>query len=185
MNNKTVQKRPKSKPKKIFIAAAALVLLILLTTLLPPGLLVPSAIQKGAYIPIDPSIQLRQGLNQCGPYSVRAVINALSGTVVSPDIINKEMKWRLENQMTLPFGLTSVLHSYKINTRHRILLLQNKNQKIRYLKWKISRGHPLILLNMTPKGIQHYFTILGYENDNFYLYDSLQILYNNTSRITI
>lgn len=87
--------------------------------------------------------------------------------------------------MTLPFGLTSVLHSYKINTRHRILLLQNKNQKIRYLKWKISRGHPLILLNMTPKGIQHYFTILGYENDNFYLYDSLQILYNNTSRITI
>ncbi len=92
----------------------------------------------------------------------------------------------MKNRMTLPFGVTQSLQENGIRTRHRILVLQGISARLDYIRWKISQGRPLILLNETEEGIQHYFTVLGYSGERFFLYDSLQVLPDDSeSRITI
>jgi hypothetical protein len=137
------------------------------------------------YLTMDRGLQLRQGLNQCGPYSVMAAINILTQKVISPNEIDKFMNWRLKNRMTLPFGLVESLKEYGLKSKQKLLILFSDEQRVKFLKAKISEGSPVILLNKTD-GIQHYFTVAGFDKENFYLYDSLQELGDDPeSRITI
>lgn len=174
-----IKRKIKSKKLTLIVVAEILIILGILSLYRP-------AVPESAQIPIDKNLQQRQGLNQCGPYSVMAVINALKQESMSPDLIDSSMKWRLQNRMTLPIGLTGFLKENNIKTKHKLLLFQSDSKRLDYLRWKLSKGRPLILLNQTPQGIQHYYTLLGYGGGDFYIYDSLlELVDNSVSRVTV
>lgn len=143
-------------------------------------------IKDSCEIKINPTIQVRQGLNQCGPASAMTIINAYTEKVISLDTVNKEMGSRLGNNMTYPWGITDYLKSYGIRSSYKILKLKSGKSRLKYLKKTLSENKPIIMLN-DMDGVLHYFTLLGFNNkDEFYIYDSMQpVVIVNNKRMTI
>lgn len=137
-------------------------------------------------IQINPQIQVRQGLNQCGPASAMAVINAYTNKVMPLDFVDSEMGNRMGNRMTYPWGITTYLKEYGINYSFKVLMFRSDKSRLKYLKKTLSENKPIILLNDL-NGILHYFTLLGYNMDNeFYIYDSMQpVKVVNDLRMTV
>ncbi len=137
-------------------------------------------------IEINPSIQIRQRLNQCGPASAMAVINAYTGMIIPLEKINSEMGSRLGNNMTYPWGITDYLKTYNIKSSLKFLTFRSDESRLTYLKRNISENKQIIMLNDL-NDILHYFTILGYNSENeFYIYDSMQpVDPASNNRITI
>ena len=129
-------------------------------------------------------IYYRQTYNNCGPYSVMAVINALREDKIDPEALAEETKWRIVKNMTFPQGVVDLLHKYRIKTKEYNLKLYSSSDKIIWLKYQIDNGSPIILLAKV-KNIQHYFTIIGYDENGFMLYDSLQERQNENTNKTI
>jgi len=136
------------------------------------------------YLNISNEIYFRQTLNNCAPYAVMGIINILTGEVKDPEILAKETKWRIIKNLTFPQGVLDLLHKYNIRTKEYSLKIYSNNKKIIWLKNQIDNGNPIILL-VKVKNIQHYFTILGYDENGFMLYDSLQEKQNENTRKTI
>ena len=135
------------------------------------------------YLEISNEIYYRQTINNCGPYSVMGVINVLTGDKKDPEILVKETKWRIMKNLTFPQGLIDLLRKYKIKTKEYSLKLYSNNEKIFWLKNQIDNGSPIILL-VKVKNIQHYFTVIGYDENGFMLYDSLQEKQNENTMKT-
>jgi len=125
------------------------------------------------YLEISSEIYYRQTMNNCGPYSVMGVINVLTGEKKDPEILAKETKWRIMKNLTFPQGVIDLLHKYKIKTKEYNLNVYSDSEKINWLKNQIDNGNPVILL-VKVMNIQHYFTVIGYDENGFMLYDSLQ-----------
>jgi hypothetical protein len=136
------------------------------------------------YLNISNKIFYRQTLNNCAPYAVMGVINIVTGETKNPETLAKETNWRIIKNLTFPQGVIDLLHKYKIRTREYSLKLYADNEKVMWLKNQIDNGTPIILL-VKVKNIQHYLTIIGYDENGFMLYDSLQEKENNDSRKTI
>jgi hypothetical protein len=136
------------------------------------------------YLNISNEIYLRQTLNNCAPYAVMGVINILKNEIKDPEILAKETKWRINKNLTFPQGLINLLHKYNIKTKEYSLKMYSNENKIIWLKNQIDNGNPIILL-VKIKNIQHYFTIIGYDENGFMLYDSLQEKQNENTRKTI
>jgi len=136
------------------------------------------------YLNISNEIYLRQTLNNCAPYAVMGVINILKKEIKDPEILVKETKWRIIKNLTFPQGLINLLHKYNIKTKEYSLKIYSNNNKIIWLKNQIDNGNPIILL-VKVKNIQHYFTVIGYDENGFMLYDSLQEKQNENIRKTI
>jgi predicted double-glycine peptidase len=136
------------------------------------------------YLVISNEIYYRQTLNNCAPYAVMGVINILTGEKKDPEILAKETKWRIIKNMTFPQGVVDLLHKYKIKTKEYSLKIYPNDEKIVWLKNKIDNGNPVILL-VKVKNIQHYFTVIGYDENGFMLYDSLQEKQNENTMKTI
>jgi len=136
------------------------------------------------YLNISDEIYLRQTLNNCAPYAVMGVINILKKEIKDPEILVKETKWRIIKNLTFPQGLINLLHKYNIKTKEYSLKIYSNNNKIIWLKNQIDNGNPIILL-VKVKNIQHYFTVIGYDENGFMLYDSLQEKQNENIRKTI
>jgi uncharacterized protein YvpB len=62
--------------------------------------------------------------------------------------------------------------------------MYSDDNKVHWLKNQIDNGNPVILL-VKVKNIQHYFTVIGYDENGFMLYDSLQEKQDENSRRTI
>ncbi len=133
---------------------------------------------------ISDDIYFRQTLNNCAPYSVMGVINILDGRKLDPELLAKETKWRMTKNLTYPQGLVDLLRRYNIKTKEYNLRLYSGENKIRWLKNQVDQGYPVILL-VKVKNIQHYFTVIGYDDRGFMLYDSLQEKENDRSRKTV
>ncbi len=129
-------------------------------------------------------IFFRQSLNNCGAYSVMAVINILKKEKVDPELLAKKMTWRTYKNLTLPQGLIDLLHKNQIETKEHILYLLSDKEKINWLKSCIDNQKPVILL-VKVHGIRHFFTILGYDENGFMIYDSLQEKNKENPRKTI
>jgi hypothetical protein len=114
----------------------------------------------------------RQSLNDCGPFSVAAVVRALNHIPVSSKTFAKSMEWRLRNKYTLPMGLEKQLKKNGIKIETPNLRNLNNEDKIKYLKTQLSLYKPIILLG-DQDGYQHYITLLGFDVNNFYVYNSL------------
>jgi hypothetical protein len=136
------------------------------------------------YLKISNAIYYRQTLNNCAPYAVMGVINVLKQQIKDPEILAKETKWRMVKNLTFPQGVIDLLHKYQIKTKEYVLKFYSNENKIIWLKNKIDNGNPIILL-VKVKRIQHYFTIIGYDENGFMLYDSLQEKQNENTQRTI
>lgn len=141
-----------------------------------PNLVNPHAPDAQTYsIHMDENLFYRQTFNNCGPYSVMAVTSILRNDEAAPDpeVLAKQMKWRIRKNMTFPQGVISLLHDNKIKTKEYLLYLKSDSEKITFLKEQVSHGTPVILL-IKQHGILHYVTVLGYDENGFMLYDSMQ-----------
>ena len=133
---------------------------------------------------ISKDIYYRQTLNNCAPYSVMAVLNILNNEQIDPEVLSKEISWRIYKNLTFPQGLIDLLHKYGIKTKEYTLYRLSSQNKIDWLKGKIDKRTPIILL-IEIKHIKHYFTILGYDEHGFMIYDSLQDKRKDDPRKTI
>ena len=136
------------------------------------------------YLIISDEVYYRQMLNNCAPYSAMGVINIITGEIKDPEILAKETKWRIIKNLTFPQGLIDLLRKHNIKTKEYVLKIYTNNEKILWLKNQIDNGNPIILL-VKVKNIQHYFTVVGYDENGFMLYDSLQEKENENTRKTI
>jgi predicted double-glycine peptidase len=135
------------------------------------------------YLNISKDIYYGQTNNNCGPYSVMAVINILKGEVKDPEVLAKEMKWRTVTTLTFPHGIIDLLHKYDIKTEEYILKIYSDEKKVVWLKNQIDNGKPIILF-VKLKYSQHYFTIVGYDENGFMIYDSSQERQDEKSKKT-
>lgn len=145
-----------------------------------------SEIKNSYEIHINPKVQVRQGLNQCGPASAMTLINVYTQKVIPLETVNNEMGGRMGNNMTYPWGITKYLKSYGVKSSIKILKAKTEKSRLKYLKKILSQGKPIIMLN-NMDGVLHYFTLLGYNSNNeFYIYDSMQTLeIVNDKRMTV
>lgn len=139
-----------------------------------PGIsTVEQTLSEYVSLPFDPSLQLAQTFNNCGPYSVMAVLNSLTGKKYFGEDLATEMRWRVQKNLTLPQGVLDLLNRYGIITRPFSTQFSADKERISVLKSCLSRSHPVVLL-IEVHHIQHYVTLLGYKGNTFYAYDSLQ-----------
>jgi len=181
----------KHRAKNIFIIIPIAVFLslvivfVLFSRMVPSfGIKIENSEKEINYLSMSDDLFYRQTFNNCAPYSVMAVINIINGKEMDPEVLAKETKWRIKNNLTFPQGLIDLLHKYKIKTKEYNMKLYSNNNKIVWLKNKIDNGSPVILL-VKVENIQHYFTIIGYDKYGFMIYDSLQEKESENSRKTI
>jgi hypothetical protein len=181
----------KFKSKKYIKLILILILLLLMIIFIIFSRMIPSFgintminNNKINYLYMSDEIYLRQSFNDCVPYSVMGVINILKGEKIDPEILVKETKWRIMNNLTFPQGVIDLLHKYKIKTKEYSLKLYSTNDKIMWLKNNIDNRNPIILL-VKDRSVQHCFTVIGYDENGFMLYDSIQEIININSRSTI
>lgn len=134
--------------------------------------LTASDLPEQAMIPYSSSLNFRQGYNDCGPFSAKAMINAVRGQNIPVKELKSKMKWRLKNNYSLPPGLEGLLKKYSIKIKTIKLGRLSDEQKIVELKRELCAGKPIILLIGVGK-YQHYITLLGYDQKGFIIYDSL------------
>jgi uncharacterized protein YvpB len=102
-----------------------------------------------------------------------AAINIIKGEIKDPSIIVKKIKLRSVRRLTFPKGLIDILRKNNIRTEEYILKNYSDKEKITWLKNQIDNGNPIILLVKFQRS-QHYFTIIGYDEIGFMIYDSAQ-----------
>ena len=139
---------------------------------------------KESYLNINKNLFYRQTINNCGPYSVMAVINILTDANEDPEKLSKEIKWRIYKNLTFPQGVIDLLKKYKISTEEKVLKSCTDVEKITWLKNNIENGTPIILL-IRIHHVLHYVTVVGYNEKGFMLYDSMQAKLKENPRKTV
>ncbi len=116
----------------------------------------------------------RQTFNDCGPFNVAAVVRTLKKEEVSSADFAENMKWRLPNKYTLPWGLEKQLEENDISIEAPNVKPFSNEEKLAFLQERLSQGRPIIILGER-KNYEHYITIFGFDNvkNEFYVYDSL------------
>lgn len=162
------------KKYSLFIAGGCLLAIGILlyaiyprTTKVNAGISIPS----GATLPYQTTWNYRQSANACGPYSAAAVLRVLTRQDISSEDISHTTPWRYHGY-TLPFGITQTLRSHGI-IAHEFIITGSGEEKLAWLRSQIAQTKPVILLGRK-EGLLHYVTILGYQDDQFHLYDSLE-----------
>ncbi len=115
----------------------------------------------------------RQTVNGCGPFSVAAVVRALTGREIDSKEFDKNMEWRLPDGGTLPVGMEKLLEQNGISVEVPDVKQLTDEEKISLLQEKLSQHKPTIVLGQVGD-YEHYITVLGFDNskDQFYIYDS-------------
>ncbi len=172
--------------KTILIFLAAFVIFLLCF-----GRAIPSYISKGNnvypdsyYLQMNKEIFYRQTLNNCGPYSVMAVMNILRDEEEDPEVLASQMKWRIYKNFTFPQGVVNQLHENGIKTKEYVLKGKSEKEKINWIKETVSQKKPIICLIKVHQ-VLHYVTVLGYDENGFMLYDSMQEKEPDNQRKTI
>lgn len=131
-------------------------------------------ITQSALIEYPERFNFRQSVNDCGPYTVAAVVRALTHKTIDSSEFAQTITWRLPNKYTLPWGMEKQLHENQIIIKTPNLKALNDNERITYLKQKLSEKKPVIILGERD-GYEHYLTLFGFNSkkDEFYIYDSL------------
>lgn len=109
-----------------------------------------------------------QTLSSCGPYSTRVFIYEKTGEIIDPELINREMPCRIKNGLTLPWGIVRYLRHHDLRASVYLFILCDNGYYINWIKNRIDRNDPVIV---TLGRSRHYVTVVGYENDEAYVYD--------------
>ncbi len=179
------------KKRKIIVNVISILLVASALFLLCFGRVIPSYLKKrnnslpnSYYLKMNKNLFYRQTLNNCGPYSVMAVINILRNEEKDPEILSKQMKWRIYKNLTFPQGVINQLHKNEIKTKEYVLKGKSEQDKINWIKETVSQKKPIICL-IKIHHVLHYVTILGYDENGFMLYDSMQEKNSENQRKTI
>ncbi len=179
-------KKRKMVLKTILIFFAAFVIFLLCF-----GRAIPSYISKGNnvypdsyYLQMNKEIFYRQTLNNCGPYSVMAVMNILHDEEKDPELLARQIKWRIYKNLTFPQGVVNQLHENEIKTKEYVLKGKSEKEKINWIKETVYQKKPIICL-IKVRHVLHYVTVLGYDKNGFMLYDSMQEKDPDNQRKTI
>lgn len=176
--------------KKDFLIGAMLFLLFLGVIVSLFGRVIPSrtVIQdvrnENCALMMDKDMFYHQSKNNCGPYSVMAIINIVRRDKVDPEHLVKERRWEILDTLTFPQGVVALLKANGIRTNENVLRNRTDKEKLAWIKANISNGNPVILL-IDNGTLQHYVTVAGYTDKGFMLYDSLQTLRDDNSGKTI
>lgn len=133
--------------------------------------------EKGAHeesitLDWDNSLNRRQSLNACASYSVMAYFYGSSQRVTDPEEINRTITYKMDNNMTYPWGLTKYLRESDLKVSSHPLFLIDEEERKEWIKKKLSKNQPVILLVKDYNAL-HYITVLGYTGDEFHIYDSM------------
>lgn len=131
---------------------------------------------KSFFIEYPKKYNYRQGYNECGPYNVAATIRILKEEDVDGAKIANEMSFRFKNGYSLPPGLEEYLVNQSLIVKTYFLKNRSDTEKVNLIKDNISENKPIIILGENYR-VQHYMTILGYEDSQggaiFSMYDPL------------
>ena len=181
----------KMKKRKIVLNSILIFLAVFVIFLLCFGRVIPSFVPKGNnlfydsyYLKMDKNLFYRQTLNNCGPYSVMAILNILRDEEKDPEILSKQMKWRIYKNLTFPQGVVNQLHENGIKTKEYVLKTKSNEDKINWIKETVFQKKPIICL-IKIHHVLHYVTILGYDENGFMLYDSMQEKNSENQRKTV
>ncbi len=133
-----------------------------------------SQIKPIALIEYPQDSNYRQTINDCGPFNTAAIVRTLKKTEVDSKSFAEEIKWRLPNKYTLPWGLEKQLEGNGIVIETPDLETLSNEDKILFLQEQISLGKPIIILGGRDD-YQHYISIFGFDSykNELYIYDSL------------
>lgn len=178
--------RPKIIVVSLFFTAFGLLVIVCLALgrAFPSSIKISNSIVKEKKLEMDSRLFYRQSYNNCGPYSVMAVLNLLKHENPDPEELASKMKWRMDKNLTFPQGVIDLLSDNGVRTEEFILKGRNDEEKILWLKTNLMKGFPIIVL-LKVKNVLHYVTILGYDDKGFSLYDSMQEKQRNNPRLTI
>jgi hypothetical protein len=137
---------------------------------------------------LNPKFNFRQSLNNCASFATAAAFNVFEDNKKDPQKIADEIGFRLKDRFTLPLGIENYFRDNNYNVEQNNLINQNEIEKINYLKSNLSQnkvGIIIIKLPNTSWYYLHYITILGYDNEDFYIYDSLATKDKNNPQFTL
>ena len=179
------------KIRKIILKTILIFLAAFVIFLLCFGRVLPSCISKGNnvypdsyYLQMNKEIFYRQTLNNCGPYSVMAVMNILRDEEEDSELLASQMKCRIYKNLTFPQGVVNQLHENGIKTKEYVLKGKSEKEKINWIKETVAQKKPIICL-IKVHHVLHYVTVLGYDENGFMLYDSMQEKDPDNQRKTI
>lgn len=114
----------------------------------------------------------QQGSNQCGGFSSAYVMRHF-GEDCSGDDVYDQLDYKLSSGYVLPQAILDHFSS----KQYQITLYQSN---LAQLKTRIAQGDPIIILMGQGGSWQHYAVVVGYDEENIYLFDSLkQTIENN------
>lgn len=106
-----------------------------------------------------------QGLNQCAGFSSAYLLRHLNHDISGSEVYEK-LDYKFSNGYVLPQAIIKVLNDYDLKAN----LYQGN---IGQLKTHLNNKKPIIVLIGDSYHWQHYVSVVGYDKDNIYLYDSL------------
>jgi hypothetical protein len=183
-----------------FLSKCQLASIVCIVTLIGGGILYSpfllSSIQKPTLksfpdsfsLTLNPLNHFRQSLNNCGSYSVAGVLNVFDDKLVDPEKIADNIYFKIKDRLTFPLGLEWMLKDKKMDIETNNVIEMGYKDKVNYLKSQLSSGKAGILLVKVPNSdwyYLHYITVLGYNETEFYIYDSLAPRNSNDSKYTI
>jgi hypothetical protein len=165
----------KNKPSRIVLIIFSIILVsivVLLSTIvsIPNDLSVKNINEY--HLAWNQLLNKRQSTNACASYSSMALIFEKNNEFIDPEKINRDMPDRFNNGYTLPWGIPKYLKKYNINAKLYWFGLIDNDRKINWIRNRITSNDPVILL-VGGKTYLHYITVLGFKNDDFYIYDSM------------
>ena len=157
----------------LLLVAAGTLFLLCFGRVIPSPVRIEEAGSTTEFLAMDGDLFYRQTLNNCGAYSVMAVLAVLRQEEQDPELLAQEMRWRIYKNLTFPYGVQALLRAHGIRADDYVLRGRADKKKLDWLKGRISEGSPVVLL-IKIHHVLHYVTVLGYDADGFMLYDSMQ-----------
>lgn len=113
---------------------------------------------------------LMQWKDMCGVYAYNAVAKIIWSEIIDPSVWFKQLsKLTLWNGI-LPFTLEDFIHKQWLVVKVPNFQTFSKVERLQMLKQELSSGNIIIL--SVKANWPHYITLLGYNEDEFYIYDS-------------
>ncbi len=106
----------------------------------------------------------KQERGQCAGFSSAYVLRTL-GEEISGSENYERLDHKFSNGYVMPQALIDIFKEYD----HNVEMLRGDLEK---LKTRLNEGNPIIVLIGHFTSWQHYVTVVGYDEDNIFLYDS-------------
>ena len=118
------------------------------------------------YLIESPNYFEQQGANQCGGFASAFVLRHFGQDATGKDIYN-----RLEGKLSSGYVLPQAIRNYFGDTQFQVALYRSDLPR---LKTRLAQGDPVIILMGQGGSWQHYAVVVGYDEENIYLFDSLK-----------